>query len=81
MIRMKIMEMDVTLPVKLKMILFVMEDQQPQKILDNNVKMETLLIMMLLIVSLLEEMGGSILVKVEKMEVQMPMMVVTLLER
>ena len=81
MIKMKIMEMDEILLDKLKLTQLVLEDQQLQKIPDSNVKMELLLIMMPLTVSLFEEMEGSILLKVEKMEVQMPMMVVTLLER
>ena len=81
MMKMKIMEMAVILPVKLKLTLLVLGDQQPQKTPDSNAKMELLLIMMPLIVLLFEEMEGSILLKVEKMEVQMPMMVVTLLER
>ena len=81
MIKMKIMQMDVILLDKLKLILFALEDPPPLKIPDNNVKMETLLIMMPLIVFLFEEMEGSILLKVEKMAIQTQMMAVTLLER
>ena len=69
MIKMKIMEMDEILLDKLKLTQLVLEDQQLQKIPDSNVKMELLLIMMPLTVSLFEEMEGSILLKVEKMEV------------
>ena len=78
---MKMMQMDAILPVKLKLISLVLEDQHLQKILDNNAKMEPLQIMILLPVLLFEEMEGSILLKVEKMAIQMQMMVATLLER
>ena len=73
--------MDVILPVKLKLTSLVLEDQQPLKIPDSNAKMELLRIMILLPVSLFEEMEESIQLKVEKMAIQMQMMAVTLLEK